>query len=82
VFEGAIRLCPVVGEFFLDAGDAVLLIDGDPVQIPQRVLDALDGANRVRGVQVRGICGAPADKNVRDAIILLERPKSGAFPSA
>ena len=36
-------------------GNAVLLVHGELIQISQRVLDALDRANRIRGIQISGV---------------------------
>ena len=58
----------VIGEFFLNKGDAVLLIHGDLVQISQRVFDTPHRANRIRGIQIGGIGGSSTNEQIRDAI--------------
>src|SRR5471030_1974234 len=46
------------------------------------MFDALYGANRVRGIQVRGIRGLSANKKIWNTLVLLERSESAALPSA
>ena len=82
VLERAICLHLVITQFLFDACYSIFLIEGKFVQTPQRMLNALHRANRTRRIQVCGIRTASANKKVRETLLLLESPKSGALPSA
>jgi hypothetical protein len=58
----------VIGKFYLNTGDAVLLIHGDLVQISQRVFDTPHCANWIRDIQIGGIGGSSTNEQIRDAI--------------
>src|SRR5579872_6165345 len=56
-------------KFFVDAGTRLCCSRASLSRF-LRVLDTLHGAKRTPSVQVRGISGASANKNVKDALFL------------
>src|SRR5262249_6939643 len=78
MFEWTVGLRLVVHQFLLGARYAALLFCRQLIHAPQRVFDALNRANWVRCVQVRGIRGSPSDKQFRDTLALFKQPESAA----
>jgi hypothetical protein len=81
VFKRSKRLDPMIGEFFLQGGDAVLPLDGELVQISQSVL-ALNRADRIsdlalalRDQSMKMFLGAPDD---REKEVLAQEAPIGA----
>ena len=78
MFEGAVCLCLVVYKLLVCPRHATPLIRRQLIQTSQRMLDALDGPNRIRRTQVRGIRSSASDKQLRDTLVVLKEPESAA----